>query len=164
MSAMPMLGGGPMLDQVDQKLLDYLYDDLPDTEAPFEEAAREIGLSEPELFARLQQLMDDHVVRRVAACVAHRKIGICSNAVCAWRVPPERVDEVGRTMASVAQVSKCYERETTSDWPYNMYSVVHGYTDDECEAMVEEIRQAVGIDDFVIAYSVREFKKQSARI
>lgn len=153
-----------MIDATDVRILDHLYDSLPITATPFADAAEELGLTEGEMLSRLQRLIDCRVVRRVAASVAHRKVGILSNAVCAWRVPAERVEQVGRAMASFDEVSHCYERETTHDWPYNMYTVLHGYTDEECEAVVERIRQAVGIDDFVIAYSVREFKKQSARI
>ena len=153
-----------MLDRTDVRILDFLYDGLPITATPFADGARELGLTEGDLLERLQRLMDRRAVRRIAASVAHRKLGILSNAVCAWRVPAERVDEVGRTMAQFDQVSHCYERETTDQWPYNMYTVLHGYTDDECEAVIERIRRAVEIDDFVIVYSVREFKKQSARV
>ena len=153
-----------MLDATDVRMLDFLYDGLPSTATPFEDAARTLGMTEDALLARLRRLIEQRAVRRVAASIAHRKLGILSNAVCAWRVPAERVEEVGQTMAAFAEVSHCYERETTHDWPYNVYSVLHGYTDAECEAIIDRIRQRVGIDDFVIVYSVREFKKQSARI
>ena len=153
-----------MLDATDVRILDHLYDGLPTTATPFADAAQELDLTEDELLSRLRRLMDRRVIRRMAASVAHRKLGILSNAVCAWRVPADRVEEVGQRMAGSEDVSHCYERETTEEWPYNVYSVVHGYTDAECEAAIARIQQAVGIDDFVIVYSVREFKKQSARI
>ena len=153
-----------MLDATDVRILDHLYDGLPSTATPFADAAQELGLAEDELLSRLRRLKDRGVIRRMAASVAHRKLGILSNAVCAWRVPADVVEEVGRKMASSDDVTHCYERETTEEWPYNVYTVVHGYTDAECEAVIERLQQAVGIDDFVIVYSVREFKKQSARI
>lgn len=153
-----------MLDATDVRILDHLYDGLPSTATPFADAAQELGLAEDELLSRLRRLKDRGVIRRMAASVAHRKLGILSNAVCAWRVPADVVEEVGRKMASSDDVTHCYEREVTEEWPYNVYTVVHGYTDAECEAVIERLQQAVGIDDFVIVYSVREFKKQSARI
>jgi len=153
-----------MIDATDVRILDHLYDGLPSTATPFADAARTLGLSEDELLSRLRALRDRGVIRRMAASVAHRKLGILSNAVCAWRVPADRVEEVGPKMASSDDVTHCYEREVTEEWPYNVYTVVHGYSDAECEAAVERIRQSVDIDDFVIVYSVREFKKQSARI
>lgn len=153
-----------MLDQTDMRLLDYLYDSLPTTATPFADAAATLGVAEEELLSRLQGLIDREVIRRIAASLAHRKLGILCNAVCAWCVPDERVEEVGPTMADFSEVSHCYERETTDEWPYNMYTVVHGYTETECEAAIQRIQDRVGIDDFVIVYSVRELKKQSARI
>ena len=153
-----------MLDATDVRILDHLYDRLPSSAVPFADAAQELGLTEDELLSRLRRLKDRGVIRRMAASVAHRKLGILSNAVCAWRVPADRVEDVGQKMAGSEEVTHCYEREVTEEWPYNVYTVVHGYTDAECEAAIERIRRAVGIDDFVIVYSVREFKKQSARI
>ena len=153
-----------MLDPIDIRLLDYLYDGLPNTVTPFADAAAELGVAEDELLSRLRALLDRGVVRRIAASVAHRKVGITSNAVCAWRVPAELVDRVGQRMAEFEEVTHCYERDTTDEWPYNMYTVVHGHTEAECEAVVERIREAVGLDDVVVVYSVKEFKKQSARI
>ncbi len=152
------------LDLTDERILDFLYGGLPNTVTPFADAAAVLGIAEQELLHRLRQLIESGVVRRIAASLAHRKVGITSNAVCAWSVPGERVEDVGQRMAEFDEVTHCYERETTAEWPYNMYTVVHGRTDAECEAVIERIRQAVGIDDFVIAYSVKEFKKQSARI
>ena len=153
-----------MLDATDVRMLDFLYDGLPTTATPFEDAARTLGMTEGELLSRLRRLIEQRAVRRVAASVAHRKLGIVSNAVCAWRVSAERVEQVGQAMAAFTEVSHCYERETTDDWPYNVYTVLHGYTDAECEAIIDRIRERVGIDEFVVVYSEREFKKQSARI
>ena len=79
-------------------------------------------------------------------------------------MPADLVDAVGVRMAEFEEVTHCYERETTDEWPYNMYTVVHGRSDEECEAVIERIRQAAGVDDFVAVYSVKEFKKQSARV
>ncbi len=153
-----------MIDPTDVKILDFLYDGLPNTLTPFADAASVLDITEEELVSRLRALMDRGVVRRIAASLAHRKVGITSNAVCAWRVPADQVDAVGKRMAAFEEVTHCYERETTDEWPYNMYTVVHGHTDSECEEVIERIREAVGVDDFVIVYSAKEFKKQSARI
>lgn len=153
-----------MIDPADAKILDFLYDGLPNTLTPFADAASALHITEEELVSRLRALMDRGVVRRIAASLAHRKVGITSNAVCAWRVPAGQVDAVGKRMAAFEEVTHCYERETTDEWPYNMYTVVHGHTDSECEGVIERIREAVGVDDFVIVYSAKEFKKQSARI
>ena len=153
-----------MLDATDRRILDFLYDGLPNTLTPFADAASELGLAEDDLLSRLRALIDRGIVRRVAASLAHRKVGITSNAVCAWCVPSSQVDAIGERMAEFDEVTHCYERETTDEWPYNMYTVVHGRSDDECEAVIERVQQAVGIDDFVLVYSEKEFKKQSARI
>jgi DNA-binding Lrp family transcriptional regulator len=153
-----------MADDTDIQLLRQIQDGIPLTERPYRDIGDALSISEDEVIERLKMLMEEKKIRRFAASVAHRKIGINSNAMTVWRVPPERVDEVGPIMASFPEVTHCYERPTFSDWPYNVFTMIHGYTDEQCEDVIEAIKEKTGLDDYVILYSEKEFKKTGTRI
>ncbi len=153
-----------MADETDIKLLKQIQDGIPLTETPYRDIAAALGLTEDEVISRLERLLEEKKIRRFAASVAHRKIGITSNAMTVWRVPPERVDEVGPIMAGFPEVTHCYERPTFPDWPYNTFTMIHGYTDEECEQVIEAIKEKTGLNDYVILYSEKEFKKTGTRI
>jgi DNA-binding Lrp family transcriptional regulator len=153
-----------MADDTDIKLLKQIQDGIPLTERPYRDIGDTLNISEDEVIERLKLLMEEKKIRRFAASVAHRKIGINSNAMTVWRVPPERVDEVGPIMASFPEVTHCYERPTFADWPYNVFTMIHGYTEQQCEDVIEAIKEKTGLDDYVILYSEKEFKKTGTRI
>ncbi len=153
-----------MADQLDIKLLKHIQDGIPIVERPYRAIGEALGLSEEEVVNRIKCLLESKKVRRFAASVAHRKIGIDSNAMCVWRVPSERVEEVGKLMANFPEVTHCYERPTFPDWPYNLFTMIHGYTDEECEGVIEAMKKKTGLSDYVILYSIKEFKKIGTRI
>ncbi|MGR3295157.1 MAG: siroheme decarboxylase subunit beta [Candidatus Bathyanammoxibius sp.] len=153
-----------MADDTDIQMLKQIQDGIPLTERPYRDIGDALGISEDEVIERLKMLMEEKKIRRFAASVAHRKIGINSNAMTVWRVPPERVDEVGPIMAAFPEVTHCYERPTFADWPYNVFTMIHGYTDEQCEDVIAAIKEKTGLDDYVILYSEKEFKKTGTRI
>jgi len=151
-------------DQVDIKLLKHIQDGIPLVERPYKEIGEALGMTEEEVISRIKGLLETKKVRRFAASVAHRKIGINSNAMCVWRVPSDSVEAVGKIMAGFPEVTHCYERPTFPDWPYNLFTMIHGYTDGECEKVIEEMQEKTGMKDYVILYSEKEFKKTGTRI
>lgn len=151
-------------DQVDIKLLKHIQDGIPLVERPYKEIGEALGMTEEEVISRIRGLLETKKVRRFAASVAHRKIGINSNAMCVWRVPSDRVEAVGKIMAGFPEVTHCYERPTFPDWPYNLFTMIHGYADGECEKVIEEMQEKTGMKDYVILYSEKEFKKTGTRI
>ncbi|MFQ5976323.1 MAG: Lrp/AsnC family transcriptional regulator, partial [Candidatus Hydrothermarchaeales archaeon] len=72
--------------------------------------------------------------------------------------------DAGKIMASFPEVTHCYERPTFDDWEHNVFTMIHGYTDEECEDVIRRIREKTGISDHVIIYSEKEFKKVGVRI
>ncbi len=152
------------MDETDRKLLKATQDGIPLVKKPFAEVANSLGISEDEVLRRTRGLLDEGVIRRFGASVAHRKIGITANAMCVWNVPDERVDEVGNTIAGFDDVTHCYARLRTKDWKHNMFAMVHGRTKQECEEVADRITKAIGIHDRKILFSDREFKKTGVRI
>jgi len=153
-----------MADEIDIAILKYTQDGLPLTPTPFADVAEALALTEEDVLSRLKRMLDAGEVRRVGASIAHHKVGITANAMCAWRVPPERVEEVGQRMAECPEVTHCYERPTAPDWPYSLYTMIHGYRPEECEQIIERLSRETGVTDYVIMYSDKEYKKEWSRL
>jgi DNA-binding Lrp family transcriptional regulator len=138
-------------------------DDLPLIDRPWAPAARELGMSEPELLAKLRALQEEGILRRFAAVLRHNEAGFSANGMACWRVPEARIEEVGQQLAADSRVSHCYWRPTFEDWPYPLFSMVHCETREQVRAVVEELSRTVGIADYEILWSAKEFKKERVR-
>jgi DNA-binding Lrp family transcriptional regulator len=104
------------------------------------------------------------VIRRFSATIGHRALGIVANAMIVWRVPMEEMERVGGIMATFDEVTHCYERPERPEWPYNLYTVVHSQSREDCRKVAAEISRKVGISEYQVLFSEREFKKTGARI
>ena len=76
-----------------------------------------------------------------------------------WKVPDEQIAEVGARMACVRGISHCYQRPTYEDWPYSVFTMAHGRSKEECDAVLDAIAQQTGISERATLYSSTEFKK-----
>ena len=133
--------------------------DLPTAAEPFGELAAEFGFEADELFAYGRSFAETGQMRRYSAVLAHRNAGFVQNGMGVWRVPEERLDEVGEKMAAFRGVSHCYQRPTYADWTYNLFSMTHGRDKAECEAVLAAISAETGLDDYSVLYSTKEYKK-----
>lgn len=150
-----------MIDDLDRKIIHHLQGDLPLTTTPFAAVAGKVGIGEEELLQRMQGLKERGVLRRFGATLSHRRAGIKANAMVAWQVPEDKVDEIGPLMAGVREVSHCYERETNSKWKYNLFTMVHGRNKIHCREVIKRIAEMTGVKDYVELFSRNEFKKTS---
>jgi DNA-binding Lrp family transcriptional regulator len=140
--------------------------DLALTPEPFVAVARELGLSFTEAAAMHGRFLSTGRMRRFAAVLHHRKAGFGANAMGVWAGPqndPEALRKVGETMAGFRAVSHCYQRPSYPEWPYNLFTMVHGKTSEECEETLAAIAETTGITDRHALYSTREFKKVRVR-
>ncbi len=149
----------PEAGTIDPSLVKQLQQDLELVPQPFASQARAVGLSENELLERASVFQKNGVMRRFAAVLHHRKAGFAANGMGIWIVPQGRVEEVGKVIASFAQVTHCYERPTYPDWPYNLFSMIHSQTPEGCRQVAQEISGETGITDFDLLFSTREYKK-----
>lgn len=145
-----------------------LQDDLPETLTPFADLTvrlqgRGVEVTEEWVIERTAAWCDSGVIRRFGAAIKHHKTGFASNAMGVWTAPEDRIEEVGAIMASFKEVSHCYERPTAPTWPANMYTMIHGRSREECEDVARRIREATGLPEPRLLYSVKEFKKTSMR-
>ncbi|KAF6249235.1 Lrp/AsnC family transcriptional regulator [Marine Group I thaumarchaeote] len=143
----------------DKNFIRELQKDMEIIDEPFVKAAKNLGITENELFDKMKHYEDIGVMRRFAAILRHRKVGFTANGMIVWKVPEDRISEVGEKLGAFPQVSHCYERPTYSDWPYNVFSMIHCKTHDEAHEMAKTIQEQIQVPDYDILFSSREFKK-----
>ncbi len=130
---------------------------------PFAGAAAELGIAQADLLAHLEAMRERRALRRVAGILFHRRAGFSANGMGVWRVPEDRILEVGPRMASFRGISHCYQRPTYADWPYSVFTMAHGRSKDECDAILDSIAEDTGIEERRTLYSSTEFKKVRLR-
>jgi DNA-binding Lrp family transcriptional regulator len=152
------LAAGPVTVQ-DRGMIRILQRHLPIVAEPFDALAAEGNVEVEDLLAAGRRFLGQKRMRRYAAVLRHREAGISANAMGVWEVPDGQREAFGRTAASFAAVSHCYERPTYPDWPYSIFTMVHAPTPGECEAVLAALAAATGTVSRVALYSTREFKK-----
>ena len=143
----------------DKDFIRELQKDMEIIDEPFVNAAKNLGITEDELFSKMKHYESMGVLRRFAAILRHRQVGFTANGMIVWKVPEDRITSVGETLGSFPQVSHCYERPTYDDWPYNVFSMIHCKTQDEANDVAKTIQNQINVDEFRILFSSREFKK-----
>jgi siroheme decarboxylase len=146
-------------DEHDIAVIRALQGDLPVIPEPFAPAAEELGIAQDELLDHLEGMQERRLLRRVAAILFHRRAGFSANGMGVWNVPDERIMELGPQMAAYRGISHCYQRPTYKDWPYSIFTMAHGRSKDECDAILDSIADSTGIDQRSTLYSSTEFKK-----
>lgn len=151
------------LSELDKKIIRTLQGEFPLVAEPYKEMAETIGISEELFLERVQALEEQKKIRKMGAVLRHREVGFKANVLVAWVVPQERLDEVALQMASHPAVTHCYDRTTAPGWPYNLYTMVHGRSREECEAIARELGEENGVTERTMLYSKREWKKTSMK-
>lgn len=152
------------MDRIDESLLTELKQGIPLTPQPFNNIALKIGISPSEVLTRIEKLKEAGVIRRFGACMKPNDVGLNANAVIAWNVPSDRINEVGHYLGSFREVTHCYERQTIPErWPYNLYTVMHAQERQTIEQMTRLLSENICVDDYIILYSKRDLKKVAVK-
>jgi siroheme decarboxylase len=150
-----------VLSDLEKQVIAAIQGDMPVVARPYEEIAAQLGVTEANLLAVLADLVGRGVIRRFGATLRHQKSGFQANAMVAWRVDEARIEAVGKIMASFRAVSHCYRRDPTAQWPYNLYTMVHGKDEAACRRTAAKMADKAGVHDFALLFSRRELKKTS---
>jgi DNA-binding Lrp family transcriptional regulator len=147
-------------DELDKAVVRATQGNLPIVSEPYAEAAREVGMPVEKLVEHLEGMVERRLLRRVAAILFHRRAGFSANGMGVWRVPEDRILEAGSRMAAFRGISHCYERPTYGDWPYQLFTMAHGRSKEECDAILDAVETEIGcIQERATLYSSTEFKK-----
>jgi DNA-binding Lrp family transcriptional regulator len=146
-------------DEFDRAVIRATQGDMPIVAEPYAAAAAKLGVTVPALLEHLDGMRERGLLRRVAAILFHRRAGFSANGMGVWKVADERVLEIGPQMAAYRGISHCYQRPTYADWPYSIFTMAHGRSKEECDAILDAIAGAFGIAERATLYSSTEFKK-----
>ena len=146
-------------DDFDRAVIRATQGNLPVVSEPWVGAAQELGISVDELLAHLEAMKECGLLRRVAGILYHRRAGFSANGMGVWQVPADKIAEIGPQMAAYRGISHCYERPTYADWPYQIFTMAHGRSKEECDAILDAIAAEFPIEERATLYSSTEFKK-----
>jgi len=146
-------------DELDIAVIRATQGDMPVVEEPYALAAQALGISQEQLLEHLSGMQERRLLRRVAAILFHRRAGFSANGMGVWKVPDEQIMELGPRMAAFRGISHCYQRPTYEDWPYSVFTMAHGRSKDECDAILDSIAADTGVSERATLYSSTEFKK-----
>lgn len=150
-----------MLNEQEKQIVRELQAGLPLVNRPFLEIATRLNITEKELLAKIKDFLQQRVLRRLGAAVRHQDLGFNANALVIWKAPEDQVETVGRKLATFPEVTHCYQRACPPSWKYNLFTVVHGQSEDECLKKASRLAAIVEIDDYLILFSKVELKKSS---
>jgi len=155
------------VNALDERIVRATQAGLPLTAEPWLAVAGAVGLSQEDLFARLEAMLADGRLRRIGAVPNHYALGYTANAMSVWDVADEAVDELGAEVGALSFVSHCYRRpRRLPAWRYNLFAMVHGRSRAETEAHIAQIRDLLGPGSRAgdVLYSTRILKKTGLRL
>ena len=156
-------GKNAPLTEAQKTLIRAVQDGLPVEAEPFAPVAETTGWTVAAILDQIRAWLDAGVVRRFGAVVRHRAAGVRANAMAVFQVSASQVDAAGRTLAAHPDVTHCYRRPPRPDFPYTLYAMVHGTSEEAVRRRVDAMAGQVDADAWAALFSVREFKKTSMR-
>lgn len=151
------------LTDLDRKLIRLLQEDLPPGLTPYQTMAHQLGLSEDQLLKKIESFKASGILRRFGGVVRHHRMGYTHNVMVVWQVPAHQLKKAGLHMAAQQEISHCYARPVYPDWPYNLYTMVHGTSRESCDALIHKMAQETGIEVYQKLTSLKELKKTSMK-
>jgi DNA-binding Lrp family transcriptional regulator len=149
-----------MISDREKQIARHLQQDICIVSRPFQDIAGATGGTEEEVLQITRDFLARRWMRKFSAIVRHQKIGFTRNAMVVWAVPEERTEEVGRALASLREITHCYERNPLFLERYNLFSMVH-LKDTDPEPFIRGIAASLDIPDYQILLSEEELKKSS---
>lgn len=153
--------GKTELTELEKKIIASLQGTISITHRPYLEISEKLGIDENEFLKTLKSLCDRGIIRRFGATLRHQKSGFSANAMGAWQVDEDRIDEVGKKMASFREVTHCYRRNPAEGWPYNLYTMIHGADEEACRKIAQKMSEKAQVETYTLLFSRKELKKTS---
>ncbi|PMP97304.1 MAG: Lrp/AsnC family transcriptional regulator [Thermodesulfobacterium geofontis] len=151
------------ISEEEKKVLKYLIEGIPITKRPFLEIAKKTGLKEEDVLEIIKNLLKKKVIRRIGTTLRHNLAGIKGNAMVAWKVPEEKVEEIGRYLSKLPYVSHCYVRKTYREWNYNLYTMIHGKNKSEVKKRIRKISEEIHLTEYQILFTKKEIVRKHAK-
>jgi DNA-binding Lrp family transcriptional regulator len=151
-----------IFSEQERAILRIVQKNLPDSLTPYADIAAAVGTDESTVLQLLREMAQEGAIRRFGASLKHQKAGFTHNAMVAWVVSEAEADAAGKAAAEHPLISHCYYRPSSAaDWPYELYTMIHGRHPDEYKEAIEHLRAATSLREFAVLESIRELKKIS---
>jgi siroheme decarboxylase len=141
------------MDEIDKKILNILQNEFPIDESPFLIVAERCGVAEEEVLSRVQKMKDTGIIRRIGAIFEGGKLGR-TGALCAARVPEEKMETFVRTVNANRNVTHNYRRDNE----FNIWFTVTAGKRAEINSFLAELKDETGVSDILEMRAVRTFK------
>ena len=151
------------LTEQQKQLVRLLQESLPATARPFDEVARQIGWAVEKVITQIKDWIDQGVIRRMGAVVRHHRIGFTANGMAVFQVADDVIDQVGLDLAKCPDVSHCYRRPSLPGFPYTLFAMFHGQSENAVRAAVKTEADRLGLSDYDVLFSTVQHKKVSMR-
>ena len=151
------------LSEKEKRVLQILMEGIPISKYPFYEISKKTGLTEKEVLEITKSLLDKKIIRRLGITLRHNLVGIKGNAMVAWRVPEEKIEEIGQYLSKLPYISHCYVRETYEDWNYNLYTMIHGKNKREVKKKIKEISEKFSLTEYQVLFTKKEIVRKHAK-
>ena len=127
------------LDDLSRRLIERYQHNLPVCAEPWQAIAEELGCSEAEVLACLQQLAAAGVLSRAGPVFEHSRAG--ASTLVALAVPTERLEQVAALVNRYPEVNHNYLREHD----YNLWFVLTGPDQATLQRCLDDIEQSTGL-------------------
>lgn len=151
------------ISEIDKQLIKALQGNIPLTPKPFETIAKQVGLTETEVLAKIAQWKEMGIVRRIGAIVTHQKLGKTANALSVWDLPESCIGDFKQIVQDVSEISHSYirKRDPGRNWNYNAYAMIHADTQKRCGEIAFDISEKISVKNYLLLRSSTEYKKKS---
>ena len=147
------------MDETDGRILRELQQDFPLSERPYEVVAERLKISTEQLWARVEQMLDEGVIRRMGASFDSNKLGF-SSTLAAVSIEPELVPRAAKVIGQFAEVTHNYLREDV----FNIWFTMIAVDEKRIEDVLEEIRTTLSLEkSAVLNLPVKRLFKLDAR-
>lgn len=153
--------------ELDRRIVLAAQSGLPLDARPYHWIAAELGVKPETLMERMRQMLEDGRIRRIGVVPNHYRLGYTANGMAVWDVPDEEITAIGKQVGAMDIVSHCYRRPRhLPDWPYNLFAMVHGHSQEEVRGKVKRINDLLGdkVRRHDLLFSTRILKKTGLRL
>ena len=153
------------LSPLDARLLVEIQDGFPLSKTPYADVAAAIDADTDDVVAAIERLLDDGCIKRIGCVVNHVVTGFRNNCMVVWDVPDDELDARGEVVGSLPYVTLCYNRprRPEQDWPYNLFTMIHGRDADAVDAKIDELAAEYLPFDHERLYSTATLKQTGAQ-
>ncbi len=147
------------------KAIEILQAKFPICEKPFGELSKmSNGLfKEQELITYARQLKQIGLLKRIGAIWHHRKLGLTYNVLCLWLLPQEQIDDFGNAAARYSNITHCYQRVSYPNWPWQIYTMIHGQNQSQYEQTINQLRDKYPRAKLLELPTIKEYKKKRVK-